>query len=76
MPPAKVAVMLPLDWPGHPSFFASDRLIAVGWFKVVVWLVVQRFASFTVTVCDPAANPVNAKDEVAETNEPVSSWMV
>ena len=59
VPPENVAVSVPFDRPAQPSLLVSVRLIALGWVKVLVWVLVHRLASRTITVWEPEASPVN-----------------
>src|SRR5438093_1702320 len=74
VPPENVAVMVPVPPLHDGSALVSVRVMADGWVRVLVWLVVHRLASFTTTVCAPAARPLNVSGDVADANEPASIW--
>ena len=64
-PPENVAVTEPLLAPVQlASVAVSDSEGAGGAPTVTDWVVVQRLASRTITVCDPEASPVKVWGEV------------
>src|SRR5439155_26570874 len=76
VPPENVAVMVPVPPSHDASALVSVRVMADGWVSVLVWVAVHPLASFTTTVWVVAVSPVNWNGDVAETNEPPSSWTV